>query len=1379
MNQVLTSTATAAESVLGEILDEFLERERRGEEPDIEEYAQRYPEMADVLRQMLPTLQLMRGTLGASADRSAPPGYVSGYLGDFRIVRELGRGGMGIVYEAEQVSLGRKVALKVLPFAAAMDPKQLQRFKNEAEAAAQLHHQNIVPVYGIGCERGVHYYAMQYIEGQTLAKAIANLHLQTADWDKRAVGSQRISAESAAPDVQSGNTTTPPAGVLSTERSTRQPGYFRTVAGLGIQAAEALEHAHGFGIIHRDIKPANVLVDGRGNLWITDFGLARFHNEAGLTMSGDLLGTLRYMSPEQALARHGLVDHRADIYALGATLYELLTLHPACPGEDRREVLRQIEQDEPAPPRRLNSAIPADLETIVLKALNKEPDGRYGTAQELADDLRRFLEDRPIRAKRPSVWQRGRRWLRRHQGKVLTAGISAFVVLAISMVVILQQLQRALQAEHDAVRADQQKTEELFRKELSLAGATRLSRRVGQRFESLRTVAAAVEIARQLNLPEDRLLDLRNEAIACLALPDLRVAREWEGWPVGTLSASFDGRLERYARLDKQGTVSIRRVADDQEIYRVADREGIAGLGLSPDGHFLMLHTGSTLRLKLWKLAGPEPSPFRELEKIRSAVFSPDGRQLAVGQNEGFVDLYDLASGQVIQRIPVGAEPRRLAFHPTQRQLAIGLPGQVEVRDDAGNKVSEVPLAESGHLAWHPGGRVLAVGKDPIIYLWDVVNCKQTAKLEGSRNSGIYFNFNHAGDLLASNGWDGMLRLWDLRTGKELFHTQARMYDLHFSPDDRFLAGENLANKLRIWQIELGREYRTPVRVPALSISVSPNGRLLALGSNSGFGLWDRASGKELLFLRTPGFSHVLFEPSGTLLVQGWNHLWRWPVEAEAASPWRVRIGPPHPLPVPGTVGMIARSRDGRVIASSRGWGAVVLHANRPERLVMLAPHSDVRWVAVSPDGRWVATASHESSSEVKVWEAETGKLARDLFAGQGQHVAFSPDGHWLAASGDGVRLWEVGSWRQRWRLEAPARIPVAFSADSKMLAFETGYGVVRLVDSETGREWARLIDPDQERAGGLTFTPDGTQLLTTTTDGPAVHAWDLRAIRAGLAEMGLDWDLAPYPAAKDSKLPPPEVTLDLGTAIDLLPGDDGATIALTGLLLAANPFNWEAYRLRGRIYGMHSEHAQAINDYSRALALMPARDPRRPEVLFRRANNYLRLRDNTRALADLEQLLNVELGEFSGLHADLAMVCNNMAWQLVTGPEKERDPGRAHPLALKAVALTPELPLFLNTLGVVYYRLGQNWQAAEMLERSLRDGGAPPAYDLLFLAMSQARLGDAAKAFEYYDRAAAWLREHHSALPAKQRTELDALRAEAEAVLAAPAKHSSRFHGN
>jgi serine/threonine protein kinase len=274
--------------------------------------------------------------------RSAGPASELGTLGDFRLLREVGRGGMGIVYEAEQISLHRRVALKVLPFAAALDPRQLQRFQNEAQAAALLHHPNIVPVHAVGCERGVHYYAMQFIDGQSLATLIRELQQAAGARRPGPVVKGPAVPWTAGPDrpaADAGDGTSSPAAALSTEHSARRSQFFRRMARLVRTAAEALDHAHQLGVVHRDIKPANLLLDGRGNLWITDFGLALLQNKAGLTTTGELVGTLRYMSPEQASAQRGPLDHRTDIYALGVTLYELLTLEPLFASTDGNHLL--------------------------------------------------------------------------------------------------------------------------------------------------------------------------------------------------------------------------------------------------------------------------------------------------------------------------------------------------------------------------------------------------------------------------------------------------------------------------------------------------------------------------------------------------------------------------------------------------------------------------------------------------------------------------------------------------------------------------------------------------------------------------------------------------------------------------------------------------------------------------------------------------------------------------------------------------------------------------------------------------------------------------------------------------------------------------------
>jgi serine/threonine protein kinase/Tfp pilus assembly protein PilF len=432
------------ESLVGQVADEFLRRQRDGERPAVEEYIARYPQAAEVLRPVLASLGLLDlsrsgrdASAGAGSGDPAPaPEGAAGTLGDFRILREVGRGGMGVVYEAEQISLGRRVALKVLPFASTLDAKQLQRFKNEAQAAAGLHHTNIVPVFATGCERGVHYYAMQFVEGQTLAAVIDELrhaaepppNSEPRPSESGAEVGIKTTAYASLPDGLASDPTSPKAA-FSTEPSTRSPAYFRGVAQLGVQAAEALEHAHDMGVVHRDVKPANLLVDGRGHLWVTDFGLAHCQSQAGLTMSGDLVGTLRYMSPEQALAKRVMVDHRTDVYSLGVTLYELLTLEPAFNGRDRQELLRQIAFEEPRRPTSHNKALPVELETIVLKAMEKNPAERYATAQELAEDLDRYLRDEPIRAKRPSLVMRLRKWARRHQPVVWSA--AAFLLLAL------------------------------------------------------------------------------------------------------------------------------------------------------------------------------------------------------------------------------------------------------------------------------------------------------------------------------------------------------------------------------------------------------------------------------------------------------------------------------------------------------------------------------------------------------------------------------------------------------------------------------------------------------------------------------------------------------------------------------------------------------------------------------------------------------------------------------------------------------------------------------------------------------------------------------------------------------------------------------------
>jgi serine/threonine protein kinase len=429
------------------VLDEYAHLRGIGQRPERGEFLARHAALADELADCLDGLELV---LSAQDDLLGPDEpedpsdeilSPSTQLGDYRVIREVGRGGMGVVYEAEQLPLGRRVALKVLPSAASLDSRQRQRFQLEAQAVALLQHENIVAVYGVGCDQGVSYYAMQFIDGRSLAEIIREF--RAADRAERAglPDGRRLGAESTPSDE------------------------CRTVAWYGVQAAQALQHAHDAGVIHRDIKPSNLMVDARGHLWVTDFGLARLpHDDPSLTRTGDLVGTLRYMSPEQVRGDGPAIDASTDIYALGLTLYELLALRPAFIAADRQELLRRILQDEPVAPRRINPWIPRDLETIVLKAIAKERQARYGSARELADDLARFLDDQPIRARRPSLRERTSRWSRRHRPVVVTAATVVVLALSISTALLWQAKRRtdAALESHQAALGEQRKAFESF-----------------------------------------------------------------------------------------------------------------------------------------------------------------------------------------------------------------------------------------------------------------------------------------------------------------------------------------------------------------------------------------------------------------------------------------------------------------------------------------------------------------------------------------------------------------------------------------------------------------------------------------------------------------------------------------------------------------------------------------------------------------------------------------------------------------------------------------------------------------------------------------------------------------------------------------------------
>lgn len=469
-----------------EIAEQFVERYRRGEQVSIDEYAQRYPKLAERLTRVIPLLILLEnGAACADApNRSTTKGGTwtpPSRLGEFRLLREVGRGGMGIVYEAQQESLGRRVALKLLPFHAVLSPRELERFHREAQAAASLHHSNIVPVFSVGEDQGIHYYAMQFIDGVGIDEALrmvcgndlTNVTSRQSD-DKHPTnptpldGSQlstRVALQALAPTPRiDGNATVPARsnrvdGFEAGLAKASGPNYYREAARIALDVAQALAYAHSQGVLHRDIKPSNILLDDQSKVWVTDFGLAKTDGHDDLTRTGDMAGTLRYMAPERL---RGWSDPRSDVYGLGLTLYEMLAHRPAFDGADRAQLIEQITRHDPIRPGRIRGDVPRDLETIVLKAIAKEPAQRYQSASELGEDLHWFLDGRPIRARRVSAAGRAWLWARRNRALAAVGAIAASLLVIVATVTTIGYVQTkaALTREQSAIAGMQREREQ-------------------------------------------------------------------------------------------------------------------------------------------------------------------------------------------------------------------------------------------------------------------------------------------------------------------------------------------------------------------------------------------------------------------------------------------------------------------------------------------------------------------------------------------------------------------------------------------------------------------------------------------------------------------------------------------------------------------------------------------------------------------------------------------------------------------------------------------------------------------------------------------------------------------------------------------------------
>jgi len=1142
-------------------------------------------------------------------------------IDDYELLEEIARGGMGVVYKARQKSLCRLVAIKMILTGRFASPAELQRFRNEAKAAALVDHPQIVPIYQVGEHEGRPYLCMKLIQGGSLAQQLNGTPMPISQ------------------------------AVLLVE-----------------SLARTIHFAHQRGLIHRDLKPANVLRSPDGSYLIADFGLAKLlDGSEGLTQSDNIMGTPSYMAPEQAWGRHRDITPTADVYSLGAILYEMLTGRPPFRAATVAETLELVRSEEPAPPRLVNAKIAPDLQTICLKCLEKEPGDRYATAEALAEDLCRFQAREPIRARRTGAGERALKWAKRHPSAAALLAVSALAALALLGLVeglwYNSRLHVALEtAGTERVEADRQRkhAEELesnirYERDVKLAQQAWQEAHVDQ-------VLGLLDLWRPAGAgqPDLRgwewyyLRGLGHQGFRTLAVPPAE----------GVRAMAFHPDSRRLATAGYGGTISVWDIVDGSLVKSLKGHTAwLHDLAFSPDGRSLA-SASEDKTVILWDLTSEQATArLAGAGCVRGVAYSADGRHLAAARDDGTITVWDVAGGRELHKLSGhSAGALGVAFSPDGRLLAsCGQDGTARLWNTAQGTALRTLVGHSqlvSSVAFSPDGETLATsGADRTIKLWDPATGRERATLTGHTAWATRVAFSPDGRRLVSVSDDITVRLWDMATAHEVRNlrgqTESYIRSLALSPNGRWFASGTINGQVKVWDATSGpQEYRllSPGHHDRIrAVAFAPDGRLASGGKDGTVRLWNATTGRlsQTLYGHGQEVCAVAFSIDNTLLASG-------DLDGTVKL-WRPRTGElVRTLSGHGAEAALAFSPDLRTLAAVGQDGRVMIwNVARGEQIRLLGgPKDGVKCVAFSPDGSRLAAAGNDRT--VRLWDTATWHeaLTFDVHADAVSSVAFSPDGRVVASAalrdGRGVLLWKADDGTVLHELKGHWGMvqSVAFSPDGRRLATAGEDRKVKIWDTASGHE-VLTLSGHTDMIYSVAFSPDGRRLASAgagTANGPEmIRLWEAPD------EQTPDAEVRPAPPSPEDlliwHLGEVEESLDAGQRFAARWHQERlGDVALEDAML---------YFRLGNVYAEFGIWDKAAVDYGNATRIGPIRFAvwRRYALACLKAGN--RARYGQACLAMVESLCKAPTNSEGGRLA---------AWMCVVGPAAVTD--YAQPLA-------------------------------------------------------------------------------------------------------------------